>query len=322
MRYVSTRGQRAGARLRRRAARRPGRRRRPVRAGGRGRRCPTTRRRRGATPSRAAAVMAPFVGDEIDRATCSRPCAHDAYATFDHPAVVPARAARRPTSGCSSCSTARRWRSRTSPCSSSAGCSTTCSRERGERVTIVGATSATPARRPSTACRDCANVDIVMLYPAGRVSEVQRRQMTTVDAPNVHNVAVEGTFDDCQDLVKAMFADAPFRERHAPVGGELDQLGPGDGPDRLLRDGRGRTSAAGRCRSPCRPATSATCSPAGSPGAMGAPIDRLVVGSNRNDILTRFVDDGDHGDRATSCRRSARAWTSRCRRTSSGCCSS
>ena len=63
--------------------------------------------------------------------------------------------------------------------------------------------------------------------------------MTTVDAPNVHNVAVEGTFDDCQDLVKAMFADAAFRDEHPAVGHELDQLGPGDGPDRLLRDRRG-----------------------------------------------------------------------------------
>ena len=61
--------------------------------------------------------------------------------------------------------------------------------------------------------KDCAHVDIVILYPAGGTSEVQRRQMTTVDAPNVRAVAIEGTFDDCQDLVKAMFNDAPFRER-------------------------------------------------------------------------------------------------------------
>ena len=87
--------------------------------------------------------------------------------------------------------------------------------ERGDRVTIVGATIGRHrlARR-STPCAGRENVDIVVLYPAGRVSDVQRRQMTTVDAPNVRDVAVEGTFDDCQDLVKAMFADAPFRERH------------------------------------------------------------------------------------------------------------
>ena len=60
--------------------------------------------------------------------------------------------------------------------------------------------------------RAAATLDIVVLHPAGRVSDVQRRQMTTVDAPNVHNVAVEGTFDDCQDLVKACFADVAFRD--------------------------------------------------------------------------------------------------------------
>ena len=116
--------------------------------------------------------------------------------------------------------------------------------------------------------------------------------MTTVDAPNVHTVAVEGTFDDCQDLVKAMFADAAVPRPAAAVGGELDQLGPGDGPGRLLRHRRAMRSAArpGVVQR-ARPATSATCSPAGSPGGWALPIDRLVIGSNRNDILTRFVDD-------------------------------
>ena len=86
--------------------------------------------------------------------------------------------------------------------------------ERSERVTIVGATSGDTGSAAIDGVRHSSAADIVMLYPAGRVSEVQRRQMTTVDAPNVHVVAVEGTFDDCQDLVKAMFADEPFRDRH------------------------------------------------------------------------------------------------------------
>ena len=75
---------------------------------------------------------------------------------------------------------------------------------------------ATPGRRPSRPASGAASLDIVVLHPAGRVSDVQRRQMTTVDAPNVHNVAVEGTFDDCQDLVKALFADARPPRRAAP----------------------------------------------------------------------------------------------------------
>ncbi len=83
--------------------------------------------------------------------------------------------------------------------------------ERGEHVTMIGATSGDTGSAAIEACRDRPAIDLFMLYPEGRVSEVQRRQMTTVASPNVHAIAVEGSFDDCQDLVKAMFADAPFR---------------------------------------------------------------------------------------------------------------
>lgn len=86
---------------------------------------------------------------------------------------------------------------------------------RGARVTIVGATSGDTGSAAIEACRDRAAIDIVILHPKGRVSEVQRRQMTTVLSSNVHNVAVEGTFDDCQDLVKALFNDQPFRDEMA-----------------------------------------------------------------------------------------------------------
>ena len=82
----------------------------------------------------------------------------------------------------------------------------------GDRRTILVATSGDTGSAAIEACVGRATLDIVVLHPAGAVSEVQRRQMTTVDAPNVHNVAVEGTFDDCQDLVKALFADHAFRD--------------------------------------------------------------------------------------------------------------
>ena len=141
-----------------------------------------------------------------------------------------------------------------------------------------------------------------MLHPAGRVSEVQRRQMTTVDAPNVHNVAVEGTFDDCQDLVKALFADAAFRDAHAPVGHELDQLGPGDGPDRLLRH---RGAAVGRR------AAASFAVPTGNFGNVLAGLVRRrrwarrssssSSARNRNDILTRWVATGDARQPRRSC---------------------
>ena len=83
--------------------------------------------------------------------------------------------------------------------------------KRGERVTIVGATSGDTGSAAIEACRDRAAIDVVILHPEGRTSEVQRRQMTTVLSDNVANLAIDGSFDDCQDLVKAMFADAPFR---------------------------------------------------------------------------------------------------------------
>ena len=79
--------------------------------------------------------------------------------------------------------------------------------KRGERITIVGATSGDTGSAAIEACRDRKNIDIFILHPKGRVSEVQRRQMTTILSDNVHNLAVEGSFDDCQDLVKALFND-------------------------------------------------------------------------------------------------------------------
>ena len=79
--------------------------------------------------------------------------------------------------------------------------------KRGERVTIVGATSGDTGSAAIEACKGREAIDVVMLYPFGRVSEVQQRQMTTVASANIHNVAIEGTFDDCQDLVKACFND-------------------------------------------------------------------------------------------------------------------
>ena len=125
------------------------------------------------------------------------------------------------------------------------------------------ATSGDTGSAAIEACVGRDTLDIVVLHPAGRVSEVQRRQMTTVDAPNVHNVAVEGTFDDCQDLVKACFADVAFRDRvrlsamnsinWARVMAQVVYYATAVGP----------ASAAARSR--CPPATSATSSPAGSP---------------------------------------------------------
>ena len=85
--------------------------------------------------------------------------------------------------------------------------------QRKERVTIVGATSGDTGSAAIEACRDRDAIDIFILFPNGRVSDVQRRQMTTVASDNVHCIAIEGDFDACQDMVKAMFNDGDLRDR-------------------------------------------------------------------------------------------------------------
>ena len=85
--------------------------------------------------------------------------------------------------------------------------------QRDERITVLVATSGDTGSAAISGLASCTRAEIVVLYPEGRVSDVQRRQMTTVEAPNVHAVAVAGTFDDCQRIVKQLFGDTAFRER-------------------------------------------------------------------------------------------------------------
>jgi threonine synthase len=165
--------------------------------------------------------------------------------------------------------------------------------KRGEHLTIVGATSGDTGSAAIEACRDRASLDIVMLHPKGRTSEIQRRQMTTVASPNVHNVAIDGDFDDCQDLVKAMFNDIPFRDRH-----HLSAVNSINWA-RILAQVVYYVKAAAQLGAPDRPVSFAV--PTGNFGnvfagwvarRMGVPIRTLVVGSNRNDILPRFFETG------------------------------
>jgi len=167
--------------------------------------------------------------------------------------------------------------------------------KQGKRVTIVGATSGDTGSAAIEACRGRDAVDIFILHPKGRVSDVQRRQMTTVLDSNVHNIAIEGDFDDCQALVKAMFNDHDFRDElavsavnsinWARVMAQIVyfftsavSLG---GPDRRISfsvpSGNFGDIYAGYCAA-----------------KMGLPIDQLIVATNRNDILTRFFNDGSY----------------------------
>ncbi|MBA3287845.1 MAG: threonine synthase [Acidimicrobiia bacterium] len=234
-------------------------------------------------------VIAPFVGDDVEPGALADMCA-DAYATFRHPAVVPlvqigerqwvAELFHGPTLSFKDVALQLVGRLFDHVLD-----------RRRERVTIVGATSGDTGSAAIEAVRGCAHIDVVVLFPHGGPSEVQRRQMTTVVAPNVHAVAVDGTFDDCQDLVKAMFNDAPFRERlRLSAVNSINWA-------RVMAQVVYHVVAARTLSAPI-----STCVPTGNFGnifagwvarRMGAPIDDLVVASNANDILTRYVNDDD-----------------------------
>ena len=240
----------------------------------------------GAYADLATDVIMPYVGTDFDRPTISRLC-REAYSTFRHPDVVPIvelepnhylmELFHGPTLAFKDVALQLLGR-----------LFDTILTARNERVMIVGATSGDTGSAAIDGVKNCANVDIVILYPNGRVSDVQRKQMTTVDSPNVHTVAVEGTFDDCQDLVKAMFNDATFRTTHnlsavnsinwarvmAQIvyyvaatnrfGREVDVTVPTGNFGNVLSGWIARQ--------------------------MGAPVGNLVVASNENDILTRFFE--------------------------------
>ncbi len=243
-------------------------------------------------PDLAARVLQPFVGEAVAADALLEMC-RASYAAFNHPAVAPLvqletnlwslELFHGPTLAFKDIAMQLLGRL----------FDHVLTRER-RRVTIIGATSGDTGSAAIEACRDRPQVDVVILHPHGRTSEVQRRQMTTVPSANIANIAVEGTFDDCQDLVKAMFADAPFREQlqlsavnsinWARVAAQIPYY----------------VAAAVALGSPDREVAFSV--PTGNFGnvlaawaarRVGVPIARLVVGSNRNDILARFLQSND-----------------------------
>lgn len=243
----------------------------------------------GSYVQRAVEVMLPFVSPDIDEITLTHLCT-EAYATFRHPATVPLIQTGE-----------NQWVQELFHGPTLAFKDVALQlvgkmfdhvlAQRGERVTIVGATSGDTGSAAIDGVSGCDNVDIIILYPLGRTSDVQRRQMTTVDSPNAHAVAVEGTFDDCQDLVKAMFNDAEFRERN-----NLSAVNSINWA-RVMAQTVYYVVAA---EAFAEPPTFVV--PTGNFGnvlagwiarEMGAPIKDFVLASNRNDILTRFINDAD-----------------------------
>ncbi|MEN9504603.1 MAG: threonine synthase [Actinomycetota bacterium] len=242
---------------------------------------------------RAAEVMAPFVAPDLDPATLLGLCT-EAYATFRHEAVVPLVQIGH-----------RHWVQELFHGPTLAFKDVALQlvgrmfdhvlARRGRRVTIVGATSGDTGSAAIDGVKECSNVDIVILYPLGRTSDVQRRQMTTVDSPNVRVVAIEGTFDDCQDLVKAMFADEAFRDRM-----QLSAVNSINWA-RVMAQVVYYVTLAEALRGPVTVSV-----PTGNFGnvlagwiarRMGASIADFIVASNSNDILARFIADGDMSTR-------------------------
>jgi threonine synthase len=165
----------------------------------------------------------------------------------------------------------------------------------GRRITIVGATSGDTGSAAIEAFRGLSNVDVFILYPHGRVSEVQRRQMTTPVEANVHALALHGDFDDCQAAVKDMFNDFAFRDEVGLAGVNSINWA------RVLAQVVYYFTSAVSLGAPHR-AVSFTV-PTGNFGdiyagsvarRMGLPIERLVIATNQNDILHRTFVTGDH----------------------------
>ncbi|MFN4156005.1 MAG: threonine synthase [Paracoccaceae bacterium] len=165
----------------------------------------------------------------------------------------------------------------------------------GERITIVGATSGDTGSAAMEAFRGLANVDLFILYPHGRVSDVQRRQMTTASEANVHALAMDGDFDDCQARVKDMFNDFAFRDGVRLAGVNSINWA------RVLAQVVYYFSSAVSLGAPHR-AVSFTV-PTGNFGdvfagyiarKMGLPIEKLVIATNQNDILHRALTSGDY----------------------------
>ena len=241
----------------------------------------------------AIRIMRPFIGGEIDDATLER-IVRDAYATFRHPAVCPLvqtgpngfvlELFHGPTLAFKD--VAMQFLARLMD---------HILTQRGGRATIVGATSGDTGGAAIEAFAGRERSDIFILFPKGKVSPVQQRQMTTANAPNVHAIAVEGTFDDCQSMLKDMFGDTRFRDAVSLSGVNSINWA------RILAQIVYYFSAALSLGAPDRAVTFVV--PTGNFGdifagyaakRMGLPVDRLVIATNDNDILARTMASGEY----------------------------
>jgi threonine synthase len=241
----------------------------------------------------AVEILAPYAGGGIARADLAA-MAREAYASFGHPAVTPLVQIDRnrfvlelfhgPTLAFKDVAMQLL-----------AQLMDHVLQKRRSRATIIGATSGDTGGAAIEAFRGSKNVDVFILFPEGRVSDVQRRMMTTPREPNVHAIAVRGTFDDCQALVKAMFNHHEFRDRVQLSGVNSINWA------RIVAQVTYYFVAAAALGGSKRPISFAV--PTGNFGdifagyvakRMGLDIDRLVIASNENDILPRTFETGSY----------------------------
>lgn len=169
-------------------------------------------------------------------------------------------------------------------------------KRRGEKVVIMGATSGDTGSAAIAGCQRCENIDIFILHPHNRVSEVQRRQMTTLSGPTIHNLAIEGNFDDCQAMVKASFRDQSF----LPDGRSLVAVNSINWA-RIMAQIVYYFYAGLALGAPNRAAAYSV--PTGNFGdifagylasKMGLPIAQLMIATNKNDVLHRLLSSGGY----------------------------
>ena len=234
----------------------------------------------------AVEVIRPFVGDGITEANLAR-MTREAYGDFHHPAVAPLTELN-PNLFVLELFHGPTLAFKDLAMQLVARLMDHVLHQRAERTTIVVATSGDTGGAAIEAFRGRAQTDVVVLFPQGRISDVQRRMMTTAPEANVHALAIEGTFDDCQALVKAMFNHHAFRDRVRLSGVNSINWA------RVVAQAVYYFTAAVALGGPHRKIAFTV--PTGNFGdvyagyvafRMGLPIDRLVVATNVNDILVR-----------------------------------
>ena len=239
----------------------------------------------------AVEVIRPFVGNTISEADLSR-MAREAYGTFRHPAVVPL-AQLGPGSFLLELFHGPTLAFKDVAMQLLARLMDHALAARGERTTIVVATSGDTGGAAVEAFRGRARADLFVLFPQGRISDVQRRMMTTAADDNVHALAVEGTFDDCQAIVKGLFNHHAFRDRVRLSGVNSINWA------RIVAQTVYYFTAAAALGAPHRKVAFTV--PTGNFGdifagyvaeRMGLPVDRLVIATNVNDILARTLATG------------------------------